>query len=395
MNEQRFETNDAPHVIIEHCDGQVVVKSWRQTAVSIQGAAFTSDHASDQTDAVHLTSQGDLFLAVPQKSRLTLGVVGGALTIKHVDGGIVVDEAQGEVTLHNAAAVQIGHARQNVSAQNISGSLHIAQADGGVSLRSVGDVRLDAAAGPVSIFYAAGHVTLGEMGAEVHLGSINGDVTLANGRSTVKLENLGGRSSLPSVAGDLWLVGGLRAGVQTFISAQTIYVYWPVDAPLRLFARAPHIDSSLLLTHEIRRQEDEQTILTGHIEEGETQLTLKAGQRVALKPLGVEPPRFSADEYIVPVTPEDELAQTVRTAVRAALAGSTDPAGLEDRLVTALAAALAGQKPTAAASPAPATIPTTETQTPNQTESRTQILQLVRDGLISIDQANLLLEALK
>ncbi|MCZ7669844.1 MAG: hypothetical protein M5U34_23035 [Chloroflexi bacterium] len=68
------------------------------------------------------------------------------------------------------------------------------------------------------------------------------------------------------------------------------------------FANAPQLDNMLSLTHEIKRQEGDQLILTGHIEEGKTQLTLKAGQRIALQPL-TAPPRFSPDEFALPSAP--------------------------------------------------------------------------------------------
>jgi hypothetical protein len=96
MNEQRFETNDAPRIVVTTCQGDLVVGSWRQTAVSIQGDAYTVEQP--QPGAFHLTGSGNLFLAVPQQASLTLGVIGGNLTIKHISGGITIDDVAGKVT---------------------------------------------------------------------------------------------------------------------------------------------------------------------------------------------------------------------------------------------------------------------------------------------------------
>lgn len=404
MNEQRIETDESPHIMIPECDGQVVVKSWMQTAVSIQGPSFTID----QRGAIRITSQGDLFLAVPAQTRLSLGVVGGDVTLKHLEGGIIGDDLQRNVMLNNVDTVQIDHIGQALTAENLNGRLDVAHVNGDVLLRRVSEVKLGEVVGSILIEHADGPIELGKIEGKITLKSINGDVLAANVLADVVVDNMGGSNTFPSVNGDIWLVGGLRAGEQLFVSERTIYVYWPEDAPLHLFANAPQIDNTVLLSHKIERQEGVQIILTGHIEEGKTSLTLKAAQRIALKPLGSAEPRFSPDEFDVPVAVAGELAQKVRTAVHAVLTESAEMAGLEERLVTAVVIALADgeqvkEEPAefvevsitelVEAEPVEAIIETVEVGA--NPESQTNILQLVRDGLISIEQADLLLGALK
>ena len=390
MNEQRIETNESPHIMISECGGQVVVKSWRQTAVSIQGPSFTIE----QYGAIHITSQDDLFLAVPAQTSLSLGVVAGDVTLKHLEGGITADDLQGNVMLNNVDAVQIDRVGQALTAENLNGTLAVVHVGGGVSLQRVSSVKLGAVQGSAVVEYANGSIELTEVEGKLSLKSINGDVMVANALSDITLQNMGGNNALPSVMGDIWLVGGLRAGEQMLVSERTIYVYWPEDAPLHLFANAPQIDNTLPLENENRNDEGEQVILTGHIEEGKTSLTLKSAQRIALKPLGREKPRFSLDEFAVPEEPAGELAQKVRTAVHGVLAESAELDGLEARLVTAVVAALAGIEITTVETAIAPPVPQPELYIVDSTESRTHILQLIRDGLISIAQADLLLEAL-
>lgn len=388
MNEQRLETNESPHIMIPECTGQVVVKSWLQTAVSIQGPAFTIDQ--NQNGVIRLSSQGDLFLAVPGQTRLSLGVVGGDVTLKHLDGGIIGDDLQRNVTLNNVDTVQIDSIGQALTAENLNGRLDVTHVNGDVLLQRVSEVKLAEVGGSTRIEHADGPIELGKIEGKITLKAINGNVLTANALADVVVDNMGGGNTFPAVNGDIWLVGGLRAGEQLFVSERTIYGYWPEDAPLRLFANAPQIDNTVPLSHPIERREGAQLILTGHIEEGKTSLTLKAAQRIALKPLGSEPPRFLPDEFAPPVVLAGELAQKVRTAVHAVLSESAALAGLEERLVTAVVAALADTVPAEVASVE--TITVTE---PVKAESQTHILQLVRDGLITIEQADLLLGALK
>ena len=397
MNERRIETNEAPHIMISECTGNVVVKSWRQTAVSIQGASFTVE----QNGSIRISSQEDLFLAVPEQTSVSLGEVDGDVTLKHFQGGITGDDLRGNLTLNNVDAVQIDHVGQALSAADLSGALNVQHVDGAVSLQRVGAVKLGSTKGSAVVEYANGLVELHKVEGKLSLKSINGDVMVANVLADVVLQNMGGNNTLTAVHGDIWLVGGLMAGEQMFVSERTIFVYWPDDAPLRLFANAPQVDSTLTLENENENEEGEQIILTGHIEEGKTSLTLKAAQRVALKPLGIAEPQFSPDEFIIPAELDSELAQRVRTAVHAVLAESAELEGLEDRLVTAVTAALTGveiptpePQPVAPDIPAAAPEPQPELYIVDNTESRTHILALVRDGLISIAQADLLLESL-
>ena len=342
MTEQRFETGETPHVIISECQGGVVVKSWRQTAVSIQGDNFTAGQDGD----IRVSGQSSLYLAVPENASLSLGRVHGDLTIKHVAGGITIDEVFGSVALTNLDAVHLKNARQAVTADNLNGRLVVEQAGGDVALISVSGVQLGAVAGQVIIRFVNGRLDLGEIGGRLELASVNGDVALANGRADVVLQNLGGVNTLPVVAGDVWLVGGLRSGAHHIASAQTVYVYWPEDAPVRLSAAAPIVESRLPLSRQAEATKEGLTTLTGDIEEGEAWLTLQAAQRVALIPVGPEPPRFSPDEFVFAPEPAAELALRVQTAVHAVLAEFPEMDGLEEQLVTAVVAALQDDKVT-------------------------------------------------
>ncbi|PIE79371.1 MAG: hypothetical protein CSA11_12170 [Chloroflexi bacterium] len=397
MNEQRIETNESPQIMIAECVGNVMVKSWRQTAVSIQGAAFTTE----QNGLMRITSQDDLFLAVPEQSSISLGIVSGDVVIKHIRGGITGDDLQGDVTLNNVDAVQIDRVGQTLSAADLNGTLNVQHIAGSVALQRISEVKLGTVKGNAMLAYTNGTVDLQMVAGNLSLKSINGDVAVATASRDVLLQNMGGHNNLPAVQGDVWLVGSLRAGEQTFVAEGTIFVYWPEEAPLRLFATAPQIDNLLPLDYENKNEAGKQVILTGHIEEGKTSLTLKSAQRIALKALGLEAPQFSPNEFVVPQEPAGELEQQVQTAVHAVLAESATLERLEERLVTAVTAALTDIKipepestPTAPDPAAAVSKPPPELYIVESTESRTHILALLRDGLISIAQADLLLEAL-
>ena len=389
MKEQRWETNDAPQVVVTTCSGKLVVGSWRETAVSAQSDALTIEQTAPNT--VQMTAVGDLYLAVPQNASLTLGTLGGSLTIKHISGGITVDDVAGRVTLRNVDAITISHAAQAVQGDNINGLLVVEEAGGAVDLRSVNGVQINHALADVTLQFVTGHVTLGQVAGKLDVRTVNGDVAVEQVLGDVVLANLGGQTRL-SAAQSVWLAGGLASGAHR-LAAANVYVYWPPDAPLNLTARGVLVAHDLPLENETTTLENGQTVLTGHIEDGKVDLFVQAAQRAALKALTNDPPQFTESDFqfAPPSTGEDQadLVTAVR-AVFAELAAELPPTTLaqlaavrlEERVITAVTAA--PSTPPAEPQASPSTV----------TDEQRHILQLLKDGLLSVAQAQLLLGAL-
>lgn len=388
MREERFETGEQPHLIVTACGGKLVAQSWRETAVSLQGHHFT---ASREQEQITISSEGDLYLAVPPNARLTLGQMGGDLTIKHISGGCVIDVAVGAITLRNVEGVTIGRADHDVQGENLDGLLIIGEVVGQVTLRRVNAVQLEHALADVTIHFARGHVHLGQMAGLVELRTITGDVHIRQAQGEVRLANLGGQAEA-SAAGPIWLAGSLRQGSHALTSQSDIYVYWPESAPLDLVAYGKVIEHNLPLELARQTTENELTHLTGRLEEGGSHLRLKATGRVALKPFTKAEPGFTPEEFSFAPPPEEtELARQVRTAVQTTLAdlAISLPATAVTQLVNAVLAVLppkgeeVDREKTAVAPPPPA-----------NPEDQSHILQLLKDDQLSVAQAQLLLEAL-
>ncbi|MBK8930926.1 MAG: hypothetical protein IPM76_01145 [Chloroflexi bacterium] len=149
----------------------------------------------------------------------------------------------------------------------------------------------------------------------------------------------------------------------------------------------------LPLENETTTLENGQTVLTGHIEDGKVDLFVQAAQRAAFKALTNDPPQFTESDFqfAPPSTGEDQadLVTAVR-AVFAELAAELPPTTLaqlaavrlEERVITAVTAA--PSTPPAEPQASPSTV----------TDEQRHILQLLKDGLLSVAQAQLLLGAL-
>lgn len=387
MNEQRFAVNETPEIVVVSCEGNLVVKSWRETAVSIQGPSFTAEQPA--ANSLRITAVGDLYLAVPQKTRLTLGRVGGSLAVKHVSGGVSVDDVGGPVTLRNVDAITITHAAQAVQGDNVNGALIVQEVGGDVALRSASGVQIHQALGHVTLQFINGHVTLGEVAGKVDARTVNGDVGIEKAQGDVVLANLGGQARVTAVSQSIWLVGGLANGVHSLTAGANVYVYWPPDAPVNLTAHGALVEHRLPLEKATQTTENGQTTLTGRIEEGQVDLLVQAGQRAAFKSLAAGEPQFTAADFEFAV--ETAVAPQLEAAIRAVFAeiaaelppttlAQLTAVRLEERLITAVTAS---QPPNPPANP-----PTNPPVDPSR-----HILQLLKDGLLTVEQAQLLLEA--
>lgn len=405
-----------------------MIGSWQGTAVLAQGPEFTAN--SPNPEQLELASSGDLTLTVPEKASLTIKSCAGPLTIKHVAGFVNVGTAVQSVTLNNVGSSKIEAVQGTLHAENVNGPLNVGRAQA-ASLRNVGDVTLAAADGDVDVQFAAGAVEVGEVNGRITLYTINGPVTIRQG-GEAQLSNLGGVNQVSGIGGDLRLVGGLANGEHSFQVEGNIYAAWPVDAPLTLVAEAAIIDNQLPLANATTTPlDDGRTQLTGHIEQGKPFVALKTTGNVGLKPL--RPGKttiLSAADFDFSVPPPT-LAEVVETAVTATFPDATPDqiaqitAAVETHLAQAeqpitppapspgqLTAARAQRKVEQSLQKAADSISQAQTKltqpppepkaaqpepavSPAAAPSQTQILQLLKDGAITVEQANLLLDNLR
>ncbi len=442
MSEQRFETGKAPHVVVERCDGALAVGSWTGAAVLAQGAEFSGEETA--VDQITLSAADGLTLTVPEKASLTIKTCGGPLTIKHVDGIIGIGAVGGAVTLNDVGSVKIKAVGGDLHGENINGPLALDFPQGTVTLRNVADVALKKTIGAVAIRYARGAVQLADARNKATLHTISGRVEIGRAQAAA-LSNLGGENKVSGVRGSLHLAGGLVNGSHRFEADGDILVAWPPDGPMTLAAEAAVIDNQLPLADAMTtKTADGRTRLTGHIENGKPIVSLKAAGNIGLKPMrpGEEAALMEADFDFTP--PPPTLDEIVETAVQDTFPRA-DPAQI-DRVTAAIEAQLAahdlitpevetGPPPPLAgkiaaakaqrkvekslqkaretmaqaqakltARPAsrprskpapPQAAPPPEPEAPTSAQpSQPQILQLLKEGLITVEQANLLLNQL-
>jgi len=274
----RYETGKAPHVHVEEVAGSLVIKGWEESAVAVKG-----NHLVTETEkGLTLSSDSSLVVAVPVASTLTLKHVAGSVKIGGVSGDVDVQQVMGDAALRTLGGdLQVAAVYGDLAVRNVDGEVTVREAMGDAALRNVLSVNAGIVYGDLAVRNVEGDVSVAQAYGDIALRTVNGDVTIQVGQRDVNLSNLGGLALVEAAEGDVRLRGGLAPGKHALTASGDVVVRWPAGAPLTFTATAPQVVNRLTLDEEV---EDEGGY-HGRLGEGETVLMLTAQKRVILKEL--------------------------------------------------------------------------------------------------------------
>ncbi|MCA9953357.1 MAG: hypothetical protein KC434_01465 [Anaerolineales bacterium] len=414
MNQEKILTGKAPHINITECNGDLVVRTWAETAVSLKGENFEVNQTDEK---ISITSQRELKLTIPIYSSLTVGYVNGDVAIKLLEGDVELVEVNGDAVLTGLNNVTVQTLNADLSAKNLNGELTLDMVNGDVALRNIGELTVHTVQGDMAARNVNGSATLHQAFGDVSLRTVNGDVTIDNGMRDVNLRNIGGQVAVLGVQGDVRLYGGLSKADHSVSAERDIIVRWPLSAPLNLTATAPSIKNRLPLEKETEME----NTLIGRLGDGQTNLTLTANGRILLKEGDIVDPQkwgeegdfdsefeFDFANFGSQVTQQinDQVSQitqrletklgpefTQRMADKITRKVEQATARAEQAAARARERAERQRPPRPPRRPTPPTPP--QKQKKASAEEQLKILKMVEQGLITPDEASMLLEALE
>lgn len=275
---ERYETGKAPHILIDDVAGSLVVKAWEESAVVVEG-----NHTAAETEkGLTLNSDSSLVVRAPASSTITVRRVAGSLQVRGLDGGAEIQQVMGDAALRTLGGdLQVETVHGDLSVRNVEGDVSLRQVMGDAALRNVRAVDAGLVHGDLALRNVEGDLSIADVHGDVALRTVNGDVTVQLGRRDVNLSNLGGLVLVEVAEGDVRLRGGLAPGKHALSARGDVVVRWPAGAPLTFTATAPQVVNRLALDEEVQEEDG----LHGRIGEGETVLMLTAQKRVILKEL--------------------------------------------------------------------------------------------------------------
>jgi DUF4097 and DUF4098 domain-containing protein YvlB len=275
MAKDLYGTGDTPHISVESCGGDLVIRGWAEPGLQIRG-----DYEIQETEkGFHLSSAGSLRLNVPSGSLLSVGEVGSDLIVKHTTGQAVVQTVQGDVILSSAGEVELGTVHGDLVTRNLTSPLQVNEVHGDATARNTSAITFNAIYGDLSARKIDGNLTVEMISGDADLRYIDGDVVVAAGHRDVNLNGITGQVTVTGVIGDIRLRGGLDEGDHRLEAAGDIIVRWPANRPLNLVASGRQIDNRLPLEEGTEKNGS----LSGHIGGGNINLTLTSTGRIILR----------------------------------------------------------------------------------------------------------------
>ena len=277
MNKQRFVTSKMPTITVTECLGDLIIKGWPEPILYIQGGPF---EATESEKGYTINCRGSLNLRVPIAANLFLDQVRGDLIIKNLEGDVNASEVNGSMIVKIVNNVTIANVYGSFTGKNIDGLLTADNVMHSLSLRNVTSAEVGAVHGDFSARYVEGSIQVDHVMGDVSLNTVNGSIAIQRVSGDANLRNLGGAASLEQIGGDLRLTGGLSAGKHIFRASGNMLLRWPPDEPINLTATA----SSIVRRLEFDSVTETGSQLAARLGDGETYVVLEAGSEILLQP---------------------------------------------------------------------------------------------------------------
>jgi len=374
--------------VIVKCSGDLFLSGVEQSEVRFQSGEDRI-RVNQANDNVYVETHASLDLTVPRRSNVIVERVGGSALIEDLDGTLTVQKVGGDLAMRRLATVRMDKNGGNCMVENVSGELIIGKVGG--------DLRVRGVSGPIQVGMAGGDLDLVIHGMGVTEGRAGGDAqvyfTEALGeRVSVKA---GGDASLylPSSASGSF---ALNSGGET-IQIHLVHGEQPVDQDVE----ARHHEFALgeggakvevmaggdiRVTDEFEEPESISEDLDRR-EDAWNEARERHGQTPWSSGFGFD--RSSAWADMISRRAQ-EAARRAEQRAQAATRRTEDQirAAAERELRRVDWQWRGGTPPTPPPPPTASAEPVTE-------KERLMILQLLQDGKISVEQAEMLLSALE
>lgn len=407
MSQQSIEFKEGLTLTID-CASDLALRGGPEPILWLRGDETTLEEIKG---GLRLTSHGDAIVSVPRLTDITLEHVGGDASLSGLAGAVKVGEIAGSLSLVDlAGATEVQAVRGDLAARSLTGPLTIGDVHGDASVRGADALTFTTIHGDFSARQVDGAVNVAQVMGDASLRTVQGDLTLQRVHGDCSLADLRGLNAV-AAADDLRLSGGLAVGKHAFSAESNLTVNWPIDAPLRLMAVAPRIVNRLDLLEATADGNN----LTGRLGQAEVQVSLRAGQRITLKPEKPEALRGVDFDF---ETSMSGLGTLISTEINSRLSELTARLGPElsgraeeraeriaervqrsvDKAMRKMDLALQrAERQRARHAPPTPPRPTPTPPTPpkaDMTKEQFAILKMLQEGKISVEEANKLLDTL-
>lgn len=188
MEKQFVTTGEAPKVTIE-AQGELTLKGWDEARVQVKNSAVEHITIEQDGDNVLVRCASNCTVRVPEQSEVHIRAAMGRVTIKNIEGALMIDQANGDLVMKSVGPTQIGEAKGSLVAKNIFGDLQINAVRGNATIRDV-----------------QGNCTIEQVNGSFQLEDVDGEVSAqVSGNAILRFDPLPGNDYHFTAQGNLQL----------------------------------------------------------------------------------------------------------------------------------------------------------------------------------------------
>lgn len=283
MNRLQFEIGPNTVLQVTNAPGDLAVKGGDFDQVELLVDGEPSDVAVEQQENVlSINSQVSLAINLPDDSTVRINQVGGDLALLNLNNQASVDNVMGDCTVRfGTVDLSIGAVQGDLMVENVAGLIRADSVQGDVHLTDVSKaVTIGTSSGDVRLRGAGADVKITNVGGDVRAHDVAGMLTVDQLSGTFKGSSLMG-GMLVCAMGDLSFKSALTPGKSYTGKAQgDISARVPANTSARFMLKAEGGISTRLLQVE----EKETGCVEGRMGDGEATVVLEAAGHLSLKP---------------------------------------------------------------------------------------------------------------
>ena len=181
-------TSSAPEVIIKDAFGNLYLKGWDRSEVTVT-AAPDNITLEESDDVVRLSCRSDCTVRLPHETSLQVNSAKGAVRAKLLHDQIIIGDVHGQVDLRDVSEVRIEKVYGNLRVRRVAGDLTVPLVKGNATLRSI-----------------SGNCILENVKGNIDFRDVDGNIeTSVNGNVRIRLSTLSGSNYRVEADGNIHL----------------------------------------------------------------------------------------------------------------------------------------------------------------------------------------------
>jgi DUF4097 and DUF4098 domain-containing protein YvlB len=171
MARVNLHSSESPEINIESVSGSLQIKSWDDKGIRIEAHREEDLKFTFNDDTLELSCDGDCVIRCPESSELSINAVSGNAVIAGIETEVNIANVSGSLTLKGVGGTSIGDVSGTLTARNVEGDLTVKNVSGNATLRDIeGDVQADEVSANISLREIEGEVFARCSGnADLHL----------------------------------------------------------------------------------------------------------------------------------------------------------------------------------------------------------------------------------